>query len=331
MICVPVVPTKNSSIAMEKSEIRKVSVAVGVIVDSNSNILLSLRPPHVNFGNLWEFPGGKIEPGENPYAALKRELQEELNITVSYAQPLINFKYFYPESIVDFNVYLVNQFDGNPIGAEGQQIAWYHLEQIKNLPLPEANKAIINALQLPATYLITGELETNNSNFLQRLEKALQRGSQLIQLRVNNIPAAAYYDLAETVLSLCQRYQTKLLLNTDVATFQQINAHGLHLNSQRLLTIQQRPIDDKHLLSASCHNIKEIEHAHAIGVDLIVLGPVKQTASHPHAETLTWQRFQELVAIANVPVYAIGGMTLADIDTVKQHGGHGIAGISALW
>ena len=84
-------------------------------------------------------------------------------------------------------------------------------------------------------------------------------------------------------------------------------------------------------MGASCHNAAELAHAEGIGVDFVVLSPIKPTSSHPDAEPLTWKGFAKLTRETNVPVYALGGMILGDRALAWRRGGQGIAGIRGLW
>ena len=97
-----------------------VHVAVGVIFNSQQNqILIAKRPEHLHQGGLWEFPGGKVSAGERVDQALKRELFEELGITVIEAQPLMAVQHDYSDKQVFLDIWTVTQFTGNAQGAEG--------------------------------------------------------------------------------------------------------------------------------------------------------------------------------------------------------------------
>ena len=105
----------------------------------------------------------------------------------------------------------------------------------------------------------------------------------------------------------------------------------MHLNSHRLYQHSQRPVSHDRLLSVSCHNAADIEQAELIEADLVLLSPVKPTPSHPGAMPMGWQQFEELTRATTIPVYALGGMQLLDIDTALACGAQGIAGISFYW
>ncbi|MEH6498026.1 MAG: thiamine phosphate synthase [Pseudoalteromonas distincta] len=85
------------------------------------------------------------------------------------------------------------------------------------------------------------------------------------------------------------------------------------------------------LLAASCHNAEELQMAHQVGADFVTLSPVMPTRSHPDAAHLGWERAEELIAQATMPVYLLGGMTAGDLDKASAIGAQGIAGISGLW
>ena len=149
-------------------------VAVAAIVNANRQVLLSLRPGHVHQGGLWEFPGGKVENGETVLQALKREIFEELGVTVNAAIPLIRVPYRYTDRGVLLDVWQIEDFDGEAHGREGQRIDWVSIDALTQRQFPEANKAIIQALQLPDAYLITPELNVPVDSYMAHLEDLSQ-------------------------------------------------------------------------------------------------------------------------------------------------------------
>lgn len=124
-----------------------VHVAVGVI-RRDQRILLSRRAADAHQGGLWEFPGGKLEPGESLLEGLARELKEELGITVQAAdcEPLLKIEHDYGDKQVCLDVCWVNDFAGQPEGCEGQPLQWVSIDQLDNYPLPAANAAIVAAI-----------------------------------------------------------------------------------------------------------------------------------------------------------------------------------------
>lgn len=181
---------------------------------------------------------------------------------------------------------------------------------------------------LPNLYLITPE---PCNKFLYKLESCLEQGISLVQLRAKTISESEYYSYAEQSLKLCQKYKAQLLLNASLEIVLSVGAHGIHLNSTRLHYHNKHSLKKIKLAAASCHNLADIQQANKIGLNFIVLSPVKTTASHPDAKTLGWMKFYNLTKQSNYPIFALGGMKKPDINTAHKYGAHGIAAIRALW
>lgn len=307
-----------------------VHVAVAIITNQHNEVLVSLRAKEAHQGGLWEFPGGKLEQGESVFDALKREISEELNISINKAFAFKQIQHNYVDKSVLLDIWRVESFSGEPVGAEGQQVKWLAINDLKVDEFPAANRAIIQALKLPESYMITGSFESH-SDFELKLENSLKKGIKLVQLRCKKTSDKEYKQLAEISASLCHKYNAILLLNTSLEVFSSVSAQGLHLTSQMLSSIVNRPIDDDLILSVSCHSEIEIEKAKQLKADIVLLSPVKETSSHPGVKGIGWQRFSELVAAIEAPVFALGGMAEADIDDAKSSGAQGVAAISSFW
>lgn len=127
-----------------------IHVAVGVVFNKQHQVLVALRPRHVDQGNLWEFPGGKVELGETVEEALIRELYEEVGITVINAKPLLTIEHQYPNKKVFLDVWQVLSYEGEPFTKEDQvQIKWVSLAELSQLAIPVANHPIVQALVKP--------------------------------------------------------------------------------------------------------------------------------------------------------------------------------------
>lgn len=123
----------------------RVHVAVGVIVNRRGEILISQRHADSHQGGLWEFPGGKVEPGESVVEALQRELQEELGIEVRGSRPLLEVVHDYADKQVRLDVWLIDQFTGNANGQEGQPLRWCIPAELPRFDFPAANQPIVEA------------------------------------------------------------------------------------------------------------------------------------------------------------------------------------------
>ncbi|SHF49775.1 8-oxo-dGTP diphosphatase [Modicisalibacter ilicicola DSM 19980] len=311
---------------------RRVHVAAAAIFSSDGQeVLLARRPSIVDQGGLWEFPGGKLAPYETGFEALKRELHEELGITIKRAQPLIRVPHEYPDKHVLLDVWQVHEFEGEPYGREGQAVRWVGLDDLFNYAFPAANLPILRAVMLPPEYLISAE-EEEDTRFLSRLERALgEDGVRLVQLRAKTLDESAYLERAEKSLALCRDYGARLLLNADPGLLDKVDAHGVHLTSERLMTLERRPVAQGKWLSASTHDRVQLEQATRIGCDFVTLSPLRTTPTHPEAAPLGWHDFQQLVEYAGMPVYALGGMTREDANRARAVGAQGIASIRCFW
>ena len=308
-------------------------VVAAVIENGCGEVLIAKRHDHLHQGGLWEFPGGKLEPGESVYAALQRELHEELAITPEQAHPLIRIPYEYSDRKVLLDVWRVTAFAGEAHGVEGQPLVWVNKSALTQYPFPAANHTIVRAAQLPSCYLITPEPGTPAEwpAFLQQLWASLKAGVRLVQLRATALERGSYLELAQQVLACCREKGAILLLNGEPSLLDECDAAGIHLNSTRLMNTPQRPLGADKLLAASCHNAQELSQAEKIGVDFALLSPVKPTASHPEAQAIGWQHFHRLSEQCRVPLFALGGMSSHDLSDAWRYGAQGIAAIRSLW
>lgn len=307
-----------------------IHVAAAVIRDPQGRILIARRPADKHQGGLWEFPGGKVEPGEPVADALARELQEELGIQVTAAEPLIRIPHRYPDKSVLLDVWEVSAFSGEAHGAEGQPVRWVTPEALDEYPFPAANTPIISAARLPRRLLITGGAEDSH-DYQRRLEGALQQGITHVMLRAGDLNDDAFAALYKQLAPVCEQAGATLGVNTSVALANALGAVHLHLNSTRLEALERRNLFNGRWLSASCHNAEQIRQAEEKGVDFITLSPVQPTSSHPGSPVLGWDGFAGLVADCRLPVFALGGLSDADLPRARERGAQGIAAISAWW
>ena len=161
----------------------QIQVAVGVIRRADGRVLLAQRPSGKAMAGYWEFPGGKIEPGESPRDALARELHEELSIDIHNAQPWLTRTFQYPHAIARLQLFRVTEWLGEPHGREDQQLSWQDPHCINIVPLLPANHDIMDALRLPSLYAITQAGKLGVDVFMERLQAALQNGLRLVQVR----------------------------------------------------------------------------------------------------------------------------------------------------
>ncbi len=304
-------------------------VAVGVIVRDDGAILLSRRDPAAHQGGKWEFPGGKLEPGESVEEALRRELEEELGIVPLAARPLIRIPWRYPDLDVLLDVWRVERFRGEPTGREGQPIAWFTADALNELDLPAANRPVVAAVRLPAVVAITPADADRKEELLPRLRQLVDRGWR-IHLRLPNLASRAYSALVTELARRAPEVMPHLVLTSTVDEVLAVGAAGLHLSSRRLGELEQAAAAGV-AVSASCHDPETLRRVADAGAHYAFLSPVLPTRTHPEAEPLGWARFASWVDGAPLPVYALGGMDTTLLETAWRHGAQGIAAIRGVW
>lgn len=302
----------------------KVDVAVGVVRDKVGQVLVARRKDGAHLGGLWEFPGGKFEREEGASQALNRELFEELNIKPKSSSPLIKVNYSYPDINVQLHVREVHDFEGTPVGREGQALKWLALHELNDYAFPEANKPILVAIRLGRQYAIIGGKSV--PEVLLELDNIAKQGVSLVQIRVKGLSEFDTEKILEAARIRCHKLSLTYLINSQMPVKKQLN-EGVHLTSSDLMSLSQRP-ENTGFVGASCHSLQELRKAEQLALDFAVLSPVMPTSSHPEARALGWQQFGDWVAEVNIPVFALGGIRKQDFEPVIACGSQGISGIS---
>jgi 8-oxo-dGTP diphosphatase len=305
-----------------------VEVAAAVLLregEHGGEFLLAQRPEGKVYAGYWEFPGGKVEPGETLREALVRELQEELDITVDRAWPWLSCKFTYPHAIVRLKFFRVASWRGKIAPVEHSGMIWMKIGTAAPVaPILPANGPILRALELPPIYALTHAAENGIEAELAKLEKALAGGLRLIQVRDKTLAPAERRRLAMGVMALAGDYDDVfVLINDDETLAREVGAHGLHLSSVRLMQLARRPAFDR--VAASCHSAEELAHAASLGLDFALLSPVLPTATHPETRGMGWDEFARLIEQSPLPVFALGGMQPEMLETAWESGAHGIA------
>ena len=122
-------------------------VVAGALFDASGRVLIAQRPAGKHMAGGWEFPGGKLNAGEDRLAGLTRELREELGIEVCAAHPLVAYEHRYAERCVLLDLWVVTRFSGEPQSLEGQPLQWASLDELETIGLLEADRPMIAALR----------------------------------------------------------------------------------------------------------------------------------------------------------------------------------------
>ena len=304
-----------------------VEVAVAVIERADGAFLLAQRPAGKVYAGWWEFPGGKVDEGESAVAALSRELHEELGIDVRRAYPWITRRFVYPHATVRLNFFRVVEWLGEPHPKEDQAIRWQRFDAPMAEPMLPANAPVLRSLALPLEYAITDAETLGVAEILARLERRLADGLRMVQVRDKALSRRA--DFARSVVATAHRYGAKVLVNGDERAARAAGADGVHWSAAMLAQAAARP--HELLCGASCHSDAELQRAAELECDFAVLGPVRETATHLGASPLGLEAFARMARSAPIPVYAIGGLVLSDLDSARSHGAHGLAMIRGSW
>jgi 8-oxo-dGTP diphosphatase len=304
-------------------------VVAAVLTQPDGRVLLAQRPPGKVYAGYWEFPGGKVEPGETLQTALARELHEELGIAVNPSCRWITRVFEYPHATVRLNFFRVFEWRGEPHPHEGQVFSWQQPDAAEVSPLLPANFPILKALSLPPLLGISHAESLGVDTFLARLDVALHNGLRLIQLRDKTLPDDARLTFAGETVRRAHRYGARVLVNGSLALARAAGADGVHLDSSAAARLTARP--DCDWVGVSCHDAAELAHAVSIGADFALLSPVLPTLTHPGAATLGWETFSALAAASAIPVYGLGGLERADVARAQSHGAHGVALLRGAW
>jgi 8-oxo-dGTP diphosphatase len=302
-------------------------VAAAVIERPDGSFLLARRPEGKPYPGYWEFPGGKIEPGEDPRRALERELAEELDMRITRATPWITRVYAYTHATVRLHFFRVTQWSGEPRPLEGQALSWQRVEAPDVSPMLPANAPVLSALQLPSVMLVTDAQALGIEAWVSKFAGRAFEEQVLVQVREKGAERLRVQHLLQRCLARANPRGSRVVVNSDCGSFPQ--SDGVHLTSKALMSARERPA--ARLVGASAHDESELAQAARLGLDYAVVGPVNATASHAGAVPLGWTRFAQLIRHQPMPVYAIGGLTRADLTRARDCGAHGVALRSAAF
>ncbi len=305
-----------------------VEVAAAILLresERGTEFLLAQRPPGKVYAGYWEFPGGKVEPGETLREALVREIQEELGITIDRAWPWLSCQFTYPHATVRLKFYRVTSWHGEIAPIEHSGFVWVKIgDDAPVAPVLPANGPILRALELPSIYALTNAAENGIEAEWAKLEIALTNGLRLIQIRDKTLTPTERLRFATGVMTRVQDYaDVRVLINDDEQLAHEVAAHGIHLSAGRLKQITWRPPFE--WVAASCHSAEELSRAVSLGIDFALLSPVLPTHTHAEAISMGWNEFGHLIEQSPIPVFALGGMKPEILDVAREKGAHGIA------
>ncbi len=286
----------------------EIHVVAGAIADAEGRVLIAQRPRGRHMAGRWEFPGGKLTAGEDPYAGLQRELAEELGIAVRDAKPLIRLRHVYPERRVLLDVWQVTAYDGEPQPLEAQALAWARPDELPRHDLLEADRAIVTALRLPrlARMLASGE----------SLQSIRGRAAQTILLPM---PGEGEAEIdPEAVAAARTKGHRVFVIGADVDSVRVAAIAGC--DGVVLRWVGQSLHVDRtgaFLIGALCEDAEGATQAVAEGAHFLVIAP----ESGPLSERL----LERLCVMIGRPVFAGWYPDARRLDLIQQTGAHGCA------
>ncbi|MGL5212501.1 MAG: thiamine phosphate synthase [Acinetobacter junii] len=291
-----------------------VDVAIAILLHK-SKVLVGWRQANQHQGNKHEFPGGKIEEGETPEQACRREVYEEVGIGLKEWHQFDVIRHEYEDIIVTlhlFHTYVPDEL----LSLIHQPWSWFSRDQLADLNFPKANSTIIERLIWSHLIKISDQVDelpkTNSQMYLRIESKDIER-------------------LQQQLIKLSEQQLLKLIVNVDV--WQQLNTvlqekiKTVHLKQSQLMQLKKGDLVVAKRYIAACHDAVSVQHAHQIGCDAIFLSPVNPTATHPNSKVLGWDGFAALAQNSDIPVFALGGVAPADLEQAQKHNAYGLAGI----
>ena len=291
-----------------------VDVAIAILLHK-TKVLVGWRQANQHQGNKHEFPGGKVEAGEAPKQACRREIYEEVGIGLKDWHVFDVIRHEYDDIIVNlhlFHAYVPDEL----LDLIHQPWGWYKREQLAELNFPKANDAILQRLIWPHLIKISDQIN------------ALPQQEALLYWRTD---CADIGQIQQQLLSLSDAQLQKLMINVDL--WQQLDAElrdkisTIHLKQSQLMNLSKAGLVIGKRFVAACHDAVSLQHAHHIGCDAVLLSPVLATETHPDAKALGWEGFEELARTSDIPVFALGGVAPAELKQAQKHHAYGLAGI----
>ncbi len=300
-------------------------VAVGVLLRPDRAVLLADRPAGKPYPGYWEFPGGKIEPGETVEHALARELHEELGVDIGSATPWVTFEFDYPHAYVRLHFCRVYDWRGTPHGREGQRFAFFRVDDPLPQPLLPAAVPAMRWLALPEIALRSRVAAIRGESWLAALERDLAAGVRLVIVDEPTLAAGAREALMAAVTARAQACGAQVVCAWDAPG---IDGRLLSVDgpqSGRWQPGARRSADAASRWTAvSVASRDELARAARCGCDFALAGPVLPRAGRAADAAIGWHGATALLRDTPLPVYLHGGLQHADLERARAAGAHGI-------
>ena len=178
-------------------------------------------------------------------------------------------------------------------------------------------------------YLVTDEKACLGKDFYACIEEAIKGGVKIVQLREKNISTKDFYEKALKVKEICKNYGALFIINDRLDIAQAVG--GVHLGQSDIPIEKAREIlKDKFLIGATARNVEEAKRAELLGADYIGSGAIFGTSTKDNAKKLEMEELKKIVASVKIPVFAIGGININNVSSLKNIGLQGICAVSGI-
>jgi mutator protein MutT len=289
----------------------EIHVIAGALFDATGRVLIAQRPRGSHMAGRWEFPGGKLGFGEDRLEGLKRELAEELGVTVHSARPLIRLYHDYPDRRVLLDFWRVIEYTGTPKGLDAQALAWVRSDDLPGHDLLEADRAIVTALRLPQVAQVissSAQLASFGGGEAQTIfwHVADSPATQLDAAVVRNARAAGH-----RVFALGDGFEAIRIAATAGADGAVLRRHGQNLHVDR---------HGAFLVGVVCEDEAGALEAIGGGAHFLVIAPQRRP--------MPQRQLEHLCAVVGIPVFAGWYPNAHRLEQLQQSGAHGCAVIA---
>ena len=288
---------------------------------ADQHVLLSQRLPNKHLAGFWEFPGGRVECGEDPEQALCRELVEELGIEPQVARPLCILTHHYPEKSVRLRFYRVSKWSGEPQGREGQAIEWVPWHQLPSRQMPAADQAILKLFGVSPHYIQVMEHNAQSASLNAWASQATS--SHLLSWSESLLTQDAL--LADRVMGLWKKLRSQghyCIVEGDPELAVQLGADGVELSQEKLMQVSTRPTG-LDWVGAFCQDLLGVSQAAHLGLDFVVIEPSLLGSSVVSDSWLV-----EAIRLSGLPVFVRANTSMVQLPQYQSLGALGMVGCS---
>ena len=181
-------------------------------------------------------------------------------------------------------------------------------------------------------YAITDRGSLDKNVFFEKIEEALQGGVTILQLREKELDEDSFINEAIEVKNICRKHGVPLIINDNVNVALKSGADGVHVGIEDMPIDEiRRTVPDSFIIGATCKTVEQAQSAERLGADYMGVGAVFPSPTKKNAVRITREQLKEICASVSIPAVAIGGITLENVDELKDGGMSGIAVVSAVF